>query len=46
MKEKCKKQLKKMKQRHKGARRTKANVKGWEINDLALHLSQVFSVNT
>ena len=33
MKEKCKKQQKKNKQRQKGARGTEAIAKGWELND-------------
>ena len=43
MKEKCKKQQNKNKQRHKGARETKAIAKGWELNDFVLHLSLAFS---
>ena len=39
MKEKCKKQQKKNKQRQKGARGTKAIVKGWELNDFVVDLS-------
>ena len=39
MKEKCKKQQKKNKQRQKGARGTEAIVKGWELNDFAVDLS-------
>ena len=39
MKEKCKKQQKKNKQRQKGAMGTEAIVKGWELNDFAVHLS-------
>ena len=39
MKEKCKKQQKKNKQRQKGAMGTKAIVKGWELNDFVVHLS-------
>ena len=39
MKEKCKKQRKKNKQIQKGARETEAIVKGWELNDFAVHLS-------
>ena len=33
----------KNKQRQKGARGTEAIVKGWELNDFAVHLIQVFS---
>ena len=33
----------KNKQRQKGARGTEAMVKGWELNDFAVHLIQVFS---
>ena len=43
MKEKCKKQQKKKKQRQTGARGTEATVKGWELNDFFGHLSYVFS---
>ena len=39
MKENCKKQQKKNKQRQKGARGTAAIVKGWELNDFVVHLS-------
>ena len=39
MKEKCKKQQKKNKQRQKGARGREATVKEWELNDFAVHLS-------
>ena len=39
MKENCKKQQKKNKLRQKGARRTEAIAKGWELNDFVLHLS-------
>ena len=39
MKDKYKKQQKKNKQRHKGARRNEAIVKGWELNDFVVHLS-------
>ena len=39
MKEKCKKQPKKNKQKQQGARGTEAFVKGWELNDFAVHLS-------
>ena len=39
MKEKCKKQQKKNKQRQKGAMGTEAIVKGWELNDFVAHLS-------
>ena len=39
MKEKCKKQQKKNKQRQKEARGTEAIVKGWELKDFAVHLS-------
>ena len=42
MKEKCKKQQNKNKQRQKGARGTEAIVKWCELNDFAVHLSQVF----
>ena len=41
MKENCKKQLKK--NRKKGARGTKAIMKGWELNDFVVHLCKVFS---
>ena len=37
--EKCKKQQKKNKQRQKRARETEATVKGWALNDFAVHLS-------
>ena len=37
MKKKCKKQQKKNKQRQKGARGTKAIVKGWELNDFVVN---------
>ena len=37
MKEKCKKQQKKNKQRQKGARGTEVMVKGWELNGFAGH---------
>ena len=33
----------KNKQRQRGARGTEAMVKGWELNDFAVHLIQVFS---
>ena len=39
MKDKCKKQQKKTKQRQKGARGTEVIVKGWELNDFVEHLS-------
>ena len=40
MKEDCKKQQQKRnKQRQKGARGTKAIVKGWDLNDFVVHLS-------
>ena len=39
MKEKCKKQQKKNKQRQKGARWTEALAKGWELNAFGVHLS-------
>ena len=39
MKENCRKQQKKNKQRQKGARGTEAIVKGWELNDFVVHLS-------
>ena len=39
MKEKCKKQQKKNKQRQKGATGTEAIVKGWELNGFVVHLS-------
>ena len=39
MKEKCKKQQKKNKQRQKWAMGTEAIVKGWELNDFVVHLS-------
>ena len=43
MKEKCKKQQKKNKQRQKGARETEAIVKWSELNDFVVDLSQVMS---
>ena len=43
MKEDCKKQQKKNKQRQKEARGTESIVKDWEINDIVVHLSKVFS---
>ena len=39
MKEKCKKQQNKNKQRMKGTRGTEAIVKGLELNDFVVHLS-------
>ena len=39
MKEKCKKQQKKNKQRQKGARGTETIVKEWEGKDFVVHLS-------
>ena len=39
MKEKCRKQQKKNKQRQKEERRPKAIVKGWKITDFPVHLS-------
>ena len=39
MKENCKKQQNKNKQRQKGARGTEAIVKVWELNDFFVHLS-------
>ena len=39
MREKCKKQQKKDKQRQKGARGTEAILKGWELDDFAVHLN-------
>ena len=39
MKEKCKKQQKKNKQRQKQAKRTEAIVKEWELNNFVVHLS-------
>ena len=39
MKEKCKKQQKKSKQRQKGARGTKVIVKGCELTNFAVHLT-------
>ena len=39
MKDNCKKQQKKSKQRQKGARGTEAIVKGRELNDFVVHLS-------
>ena len=39
MKDKCKKQQKKNKQRQEGARVTEAIGKGWELNDFPVHLS-------
>ena len=41
MREKCKKQQKKNKQRQKEAMGTEAIVKGWELNGFVVHLSQV-----
>ena len=43
MQDKCKKQQNKNKQRQKGARGIEAIVKGWELNDFAVHLSWGFS---
>ena len=43
MKENCKKQQKKNRQRQKGATGTEPIMKGWELNDFAVHLSQVIS---
>ena len=39
MKEKCKKQKRRNRQRQKGARGTEAIVKGSELNDFVVHLS-------
>ena len=39
MKEKCKKQQKKNKQRQKAARGTEGIVNGWELNDFVVRLS-------
>ena len=39
MKEKCKKQQKKNKEKQKGARGTEAIVKGWELGAFFVHLS-------
>ena len=39
MKEKCKKQQKKNKQRQKGAMGTEAIVKEWELNNFVVHLN-------
>ena len=39
MRENCKKQQKKSKKRHKGARGTKAIVKVGELNDFVVHFS-------
>ena len=39
MKEKCKKQQKKNKQRQKGASGTEPIVKGWELNDFVVQWS-------
>ena len=39
MKEKCKKQQKKNKQRQRGATGTEAIVKEWQLNDFVVHLS-------
>ena len=39
MKEKRKKQQNKNKQRRKGVRGTEAIAKGWELNNLVVHLS-------
>ena len=41
MKENCKKQQKKNKQKQKGARGTETKVKGWELNEFVVHLSSV-----
>ena len=43
MKEKCKKQQKRDKHRHKGARGTEAIMKGWGLNDFVANISYVFS---
>ena len=43
MKEECKKEQNKNRQRQKGARGTAAIAKGWEINDFVLHLGFVLS---
>ena len=37
--ENCKKHQKKNKQRQKAARGTEPIVKGWEVNDVVVHLS-------
>ena len=39
MKEKCKIQQKKNKQRQKGVREAEAIAKGWELNDFVVNLS-------
>ena len=39
MKDNCKKQQKKNKQRQKGATGTEAIAKGWELNDFVANLS-------
>ena len=39
MKEKCKKQQNKNKERQKGAKGTQVIAKGWELNDYVVHLS-------
>ena len=39
MKEKCKNQQNKHKQRQKGERGTEAIAKGWELNDFVVHLT-------
>ena len=39
MKENCKKQQKKTKQRQKGGKGTEAIMKIWELNDFTVHLS-------
>ena len=39
MKENCKKQQKKNKQRQRGARWTEAIANGWELNDFVVHLN-------
>ena len=44
MKGNCKKQQKKNKQRPKGARGTEALLKGWQLNDFVVNLSEAFSI--
>ena len=39
MKGNCKKQQKKSKERQNGAQGTEATVKGWKLNNFAVHLS-------
>ena len=44
MQKKNKKKQKKNKQRQKGARGRETIVKGWELNDLAVHLSSLVNM--